>query len=113
MRYCSCGRSKSASSCIFLCDLEFIYTAHSSLGRSVSLFLELMVRLFVGGLAHDTTSDQLASRFETFGKVTDCITIGPKGIEPFTKPGTTCRGFGYLSLEPANDSALRRCLTVV
>ena len=72
-----------------------------------------MVRLFVGGLAHDTTSDQLASRFETFGKVTDCTVIGPKGDERFTSPGSTCRGFGYLDLEPANDAALPKCLTVV
>ncbi len=72
-----------------------------------------MVRLFVGGLAHDTTSDQLALRFQSFGKVTGCDVIGPKEEGVFRRPDTTCRGFGYLNLEPANDSALRKCLAVV
>lgn len=72
-----------------------------------------MVRLFVGGLARDITSEQLASRFETFGSVTKCTVIGPKSTDPFKGADVTCRGFGYLELDPANDSALRKCLTVV
>lgn len=72
-----------------------------------------MVRLFVGGLAQDITSDQLASRFQTFGKVTNSTVIAPKENDTCISSTSACRGFGYLDLEPANESALRKCLTVV
>jgi hypothetical protein len=67
-----------------------------------------MVRLFIGGLAADTTPALLAPRFTPFGDVLpaklQCSSDG--GPDP-------CRGFGYVSLAAKDEAALRRCLSAV
>lgn len=72
-----------------------------------------MVRLFVGGLAEDVTPEQLASRFQPFGKVSSPKIMGPKENDPTKSRQCSCRGFGYLDLEPDSEAALRRCLGAV
>ena len=72
-----------------------------------------MVRLFVGGLAENVTPTELGGRFQPFGRVDNCIVVAPKDNDTIKNPRSTCRGFGFLDLEPANDAALRKCLGVV
>ena len=72
-----------------------------------------MVRLFVGGLAEDITSNELSQRFNPFGVVENCEVIPPKDNDTFRGPTAQCRGFGYLDLEPKDDASLRKCLSVV
>lgn len=72
-----------------------------------------MVRLFVGGLAESVTAAELAERFTTFGNVTNCVVHRPKEDDPLRSPGSSCRGFAHLDLEPANEPALRKCYAVV
>ena len=72
-----------------------------------------MVRLFVGGLAEDVTSEQLAQRFQFFGRVSSCDVLQPKANDTNTPPTSSCRGFGYVQLEIEDDATLRKCLTAV
>ena len=72
-----------------------------------------MVRLFVGGLAEDVTSEQLAQRFQFFGRVSSCDVLQPKAYYSNISPTSSCRGFGYVQLEVEDDAALRKCLTAV
>ena len=72
-----------------------------------------MVRLFVGGLAEDITSEELSQRFCPFGVVENCEVISPKENDTFRGPTAQCRGFGYLTLEPKDEASLRKCLSVV
>ena len=73
----------------------------------------VMVRLFVGGLAEDVTSEQLAQRFQFFGRVSSCDVLQPKANNTNIPPTSSCRGFGYVQLEIEDDAALRKCLTAV
>ena len=73
-----------------------------------------MVRLYVGGLVADVTAEQLAERFRYFGSVTACDVRPPKASHTSRSPSIdNCGGFGYIDLEPADDAALRRCLSTV
>lgn len=71
-----------------------------------------MVRLYIGGLQEDTTSEMLEARFTQFGAVSSCEL-------PRNKPGCTsglpgaCRGFAYVELEPTSEQGLHRCLSIV
>ena len=72
-----------------------------------------MVRLFIGGLAADTTPALLAPRFTPFGDVLACDVVPGKPHGSSDGTPAPCRGFGYVSLEPTDDAALRRCLSAV
>lgn len=72
-----------------------------------------MVRLFVGGLASDVQTQDLIERFQPFGDISNCQVMPPKENDVSRSAGASCRGFGFLDLQPANDAALRRCLGVV
>ena len=72
-----------------------------------------MVRLFVGGLAEDITSQELSQPFCHFGVVENCEVIPPKENDTFRGCTAHCRGFGYLDLEPKDEASLRKCLSVV
>jgi hypothetical protein len=72
-----------------------------------------MVRLFVGGLSEDITSLDLSQRFLPFGVVENCEVLAPKDSDTFRASHAHCRGFGYLDLEPKDEPALRKCLSVV
>lgn len=70
--------------------------------------MEAALRLFVGGLPDGCTQAELEQRFSPFGKVTECDIVGPK-----TYSGGLAfpRGFGYISLLPKDDQALKSCLS--
>ena len=72
-----------------------------------------MVRLFIGGLAADTTPALLAPRFTPFGEVLACDVVPAKPQDSSDGPPVPCRGFGYVSLAPKDEAALRRCLSAV
>lgn len=73
-----------------------------------------MVRLFIGGLAADTTSELLAARFTPFGEVLACDVVPGKAHgSADAAPPAPCRGLAYVSLAPKDDAALRRCLSTV
>lgn len=64
------------------------------------------VRIFVGGLVPEVTSDELRGRFTSFGTVTGCELAPAKVYEG----AAFHRGFGYVDLTPTNPSSLARCL---
>lgn len=70
-----------------------------------------MVRLFVGGLPPGITQDEVRGRFVSFGAVSSCEVIPAKGA-PVTQP-QQCRGFAYVDLDPKDDAALHKCLSLV
>ena len=72
------------------------------------------VRLYVGGLPHDVTSEQLAQRFQPFGSVGVVQLVPDKsGTVPAGSPLEPCRGFAYVQLAPKDETALHRCLSMV
>ncbi len=75
--------------------------------------LTAMVRLYVGGLSAEITSHDLSQRFQSFGEVANCEVMPPKDNDTFRPPTAQCRGFGFLDLEPKDESSLRKCLSVV
>ena len=70
-----------------------------------------MVRLYVGGLPADVTCDQLAQRFAPFGRVDGADLAAPQVDGCEVLKDASCRGFGYVELEPTDEAALRRCLS--
>lgn len=54
-------------------------------------------RLFVGGLAHEVTEDDLRAAFGVYGPVADCIVM----VERETR---TPRGFGFVTMENRKDA---------
>ena len=72
-----------------------------------------MVRLYVGGLPADVTAEQLAERFAPFGRVEGADLAAPQADGCAALKGASCRGFGYVELEPKDEAALRRCLSTV
>ncbi|GAQ83424.1 protein with RRM/RBD/RNP motifs [Klebsormidium nitens] len=64
------------------------------------------IRLFVGGLPADVTPEELQARFQPFGKV-----VGSE-IVPQKEDAGTCRGFGYVDLEPVSEASLSKCFAV-
>lgn len=71
-------------------------------------------RLFVGGLPHDVSSEQIAQRFKPFGTV-EGVELAPEKegsvtAGPILKP---CRGFAFLQFTPKDDAALHRCVSMV
>ena len=97
----------------------------------------VMVRLCVGGLDAEVTSELLSARFASFGAVSACEIVARKSndvSEPRLAPRLAsarrqsataaaaaeavaaqegCRGFAYVELEPKDDAALQRCLSTV
>ena len=71
-----------------------------------------MVRLFVGGVPPDVEPPELRSRFSPFGEVRLCEYAKPK---PEGYPGfpPVRRGFAYIELEPKDEAAISKCLSVV
>jgi hypothetical protein len=65
-------------------------------------------RLFLGGLAPDTSAADVAARFAPFGRVAACEAVPPKG-----EGEGACRGFAYVTLEPKDAQSLARCLSLV
>jgi RNA recognition motif-containing protein len=55
-------------------------------------------RLFVGGLAWETTADELRAAFEPFGAVSDAIIVFDRGTG-------RSRGFGFVVMESHKDTA--------
>lgn len=55
-------------------------------------------RLFVGGLAWETTADELRAAFAKFGPVTDAIILMDRGTG-------RSRGFGFVVMESHKDTA--------
>ena len=55
-------------------------------------------RLFVGGLAWETTADDLRAAFTPFGPVSDAIIVMDRGTG-------RSRGFGFVVMESHKDSA--------
>lgn len=50
------------------------------------------LKIFVGGLSHETSEAEFVSHFETFGKVTDCVIM----CDPHTRKP---RGFGFITYD--------------
>ena len=72
------------------------------------------VRLYVGGLPGEVTSEQLAQRFQPFGSVGAVQLVPAKlGTMPAGSPPNACRGFAYVQLAPKDEAALHRCLSMV
>lgn len=71
-----------------------------------------MVRLFVGGLPGGITDAELLGRFKAFGDVTGCELVPHKATSDDSAQAG-CRGFAYLDLTPTDDTALRKCLSLV
>jgi len=71
-----------------------------------------MVRIFVGGIPPEVDPPELKSRFSPFGLVRHCEYAKPK---PQGCPGFSPirRGFAYLEIEPKDEAAIAKCLTVV
>lgn len=71
-------------------------------------------RLYVGGLPHDITPEQIAQRFQSFGTVQAVQLVpekrGSVTAGPMLKP---CRGFAYVQFVPKDDAALHRCISMV
>ena len=72
-----------------------------------------MVRLYVGGLPADVTAEQLAERFAPFGRVEGADLAAPQTDGCAALKDASCRGFGYVELDPKDEAALRRCLSTV
>ena len=71
-------------------------------------------RLFVGGLPHDITPEQIAQRFQSFGSVQSVELVPEK--EGSVHAGPTlkqCRGFAFVQLRPKDDAVLHRCMSMV
>ena len=69
------------------------------------------VRLYVGGLASPAALAGLGDRFTPFGRVLAVDAPAPKGLGDGADVGL--RGFAYVDLAPADDGAVRRCLSAV
>ena len=95
-RVCSCSLSR------------VINTGQDCLSRGAQ-----MVRLYVGGLPADVTAEQLAERFAPFGRVEGADLAAPQADGCAALKDASCRGFGYVELEPKDEAALRRCLSTV
>jgi hypothetical protein len=54
-------------------------------------------RLFVGGLAYETTADELRAAFSKFGPVTDAVVLFDRGTG-------RSRGFGFVVMESHKDA---------
>jgi len=65
--------------------------------------LEERVRIYVGGLTPNVTSELLARRFEPFGEVS-AVHVAPPSAHGMW------RGFGFVTLRPHSEKELRRCL---
>jgi RNA recognition motif-containing protein len=70
----------------------------------------MTARLYVGGLPPDISAADVIGRFTTFGNVSSCELVPSKGLQG--APGT-CRGFAYVDLQPKDDHAVARCLSLV
>ena len=70
-----------------------------------------MVRLYVGGLPADASVQDMLGRFSAFGKVQSGELAVPKAAAG--EAIAAARGFGYVELDPIDDAALRRCISVV
>ncbi len=71
------------------------------------------LRLYVGGLQEHLKADQLAEAFRSFGVVSQVDIVPFKQLEHGSVDPGRCRGFAYLNLEPKDDGALSRCLSLV
>lgn len=79
-----------------------------------STILTETTRLFVGGLPHDIRPEQIAQRFQSFGTVQSVELVPEK--EGSVHAGPTlkqCRGFAFVQLNPKDDAALHRCISMV
>ena len=54
------------------------------------------LKIFVGGLSHETSETDFISYFETFGKVTDCVIM----CDPHTRKP---RGFGFITYDKSTS----------
>ena len=71
-----------------------------------------MVRLFVGGIPPNVSSVELEQRFATFGIVLSCKYAAPKPQGSPEFPPIP-RGFAHVELEPKDDAAVAKCLSMV
>ena len=71
-----------------------------------------MVRLFIGGIPPNVERGELEQRFASFGIVTACDYASPKPQGHADFPAEL-RGFAYVELEPKDEAAIAKLLTVV
>lgn len=71
-----------------------------------------MVRLFVGGLPPSVHRSELEARFVPFGRVAASELAEPKGLSQ-ASDGPAARGFAYVELEPKDEGAIAKCLSLV
>lgn len=76
--------------------------------------IRMASRIFLGGLPPDVTRDDLAQRFQSFGKVIECEIIPDKlyNVVLTNKTEIFKRNFGYVSIEPKDENSLKRALQV-
>ena len=70
-----------------------------------------MVRLYVGGLPPDVTTEAVRQRFAPFGAVLACELAPARSYHCDGEVAVFHRGFAHVELEPADGAALQRCLS--
>lgn len=73
--------------------------------RRIVVRNRMATRLHISGLAPQTTREELAARFAPFGDVTDVVIVRevPLDDRGFYDELSASRGFGYVSVAPADD----------
>ena len=78
-------------------------------------YLIMSQRIFIGGIPPQTTSEELAQRFKSFGDV-QAVELAPDKVYPPSVPGSEpirfSRNFGHVSLIPKDEKALNRAIGV-
>ncbi|BDA43982.1 probable nucleolar protein 8 at N-terminal half [Coccomyxa sp. Obi] len=70
-------------------------------------------RLYVGGLPHDVSPEQIAQRFQSFGTVQSVELVPEKKGSVYAGPTLKqCRGFAFVQLSPKDETALHRCVSM-